>query len=99
MMSRLMLNLHEKAELGIWSISDRSTYYGNPRDGGTMEESRSSAVIELDTIVTEDRAGTRGSITPPGLERIDEEPEGAEGTVQALQPRRLSFAAGLARIV
>lgn len=73
MMSRLMLNLHETAELGI-SSTQRTTYgemgIGNAEE---MEEN----MVELDTVLTEntgcDPYATRGSVAVPGLERIEEE--------------------------
>lgn len=71
MMSRLMLNLHETADLGIWS-TQRTTYGTGTRE--TEETQRD--VIELDTILTGNTVGerngtTRGSV--PVLVTIDEE--------------------------
>ncbi|KAF5349259.1 hypothetical protein D9756_009434 [Leucocoprinus leucothites] len=93
-----MLNLHETAELGIWSISGWTTYDGTG-DGGAAETQ--GTVIELDTFVTESsrRDGfgtTRGSVTPPGLERIDEE-EAVGGENRLMERMGWSSSAGPSR--
>lgn len=77
-MSRLMLNLHGRAELGIWSIQQRTIRYdGRGGEGGEDSEENTG---ELDNVLTENRVRgdvpavtTRKSVDALGLERIDEE--------------------------
>jgi len=75
MMSRLMLNLHETAELGIWSTQRTTTDGLGSRD---TEETREN-VVELDTFMTGSATCSRyeafESISQivSGLDRIYEE--------------------------
>lgn len=83
MMSRIMLNLHETAEKGIWSTQRTSSMdrSGCRRDSQEMQENG----VELDTFMTGSGSTSRcdipGSISQivSGLERIEEE-EGCAGT-------------------
>ncbi|TFK41800.1 hypothetical protein BDQ12DRAFT_599616, partial [Crucibulum laeve] len=68
MMSRLMLNLHESAGIGIFStqLSNTGLEYGGTSGYNTTD------IIELDTFWS-DGVGEQSSL-PPNISRIDEEP-------------------------
>jgi hypothetical protein len=76
MTSRFMLNLHETANIGIWSTVQYTMDYKGP-DGGV--EATQENVVELDTILTENTGcepHELRSVPASGLERIDEEQAG-----------------------
>ncbi|KAG6872734.1 hypothetical protein C0995_007055 [Termitomyces sp. Mi166 len=76
MISRLMLNLHEKANTGIYSTTTNVT-------STNMEYLTPSAEIELDTIGTGDMYHTVSVIAPVQTFRLNEENAPAEPSLSS----------------
>ena len=65
-MSRLMLNLHETAELGIWSTQRTSTDGLGSRSSEEMQENE----VELDTFMTGSGASCSRHDIPASISQI-----------------------------